>query len=242
MNTQYSQLQNLTKNLSILYVEDDIDFAENTLKVFKNFFNDIDIAHNGRDGLEKYLKSLNKDKKVYDIVISDIEMPYMNGIDLIKAIYKQNPHQIVIVISAYNNPEYLIEFINIGIKHFLLKPFELENILEVFNKIIQYIKNLEEDNSFILDKGLYYNFDRLELIYFKKIIKLTKKEILLLELLIQNRSRTIPYSEIYHSLWPDKIETISDKILNPIIFRFKKKIPIPIIKSVYGIGYKLVIE
>lgn len=232
-----NEIYNLTKNLTVLYVEDDDDLRNSTLPIFQKIFLNVDIAKDGKEGYSKYIDFKNKTNQYYDIVISDIEMPFMNGIELTKAIYKQNSNQTVIIISAYSDPKYLIEFINIGIKYFLLKPFELYEMIDVFKKVIDNM--LFSNNSIKLSNELYFNTDTLELCYKNSKIKLTKKEMLFIELLIKSKERVIPYDDIYYCLWDTDINTASTKTLNPLISRLKKKLPIPIIESIYGIGYRL---
>lgn len=118
-----------SQNLCVLYVEDDNILREEMSALFKPFFQTIDIAVDGIDGLEKYHNSK------YDIVITDINMPRMNGIDMIASIREIHPEQKIIAISAHNEPEILINLIENGVNSFILKPILLQNILSVFYPI-----------------------------------------------------------------------------------------------------------
>jgi len=128
------QLINTTKTLNILYVEDE---KYKSVELYKNYFNKIDVAVDGIDGLNKYLHYYKTNKKYYDIVISDLSMPKMNGIEMSKNILQKNPTQNIIIVSAHNESEQLEKLMNMGIIYYLRKPLELE----LFNDILLNIIN-----------------------------------------------------------------------------------------------------
>jgi len=127
MNLQ--QLKKLTQNMSVLYVEDDKTIMEQINSFLLKLFGRVDIALNGQEGLSKF-----KDNE-YDIVITDITMPVMNGIDMIKAIKATNDNQSIIVMSSHDKPEYTVPLINLGVDRFILKPFDIKIFLSVLSKV-----------------------------------------------------------------------------------------------------------
>ena len=132
---QAKSLKKLSKQLNVLYVEDDSSIRVNTHELFKQIFNKVDIAVDGVEGIESYKKYFLDNNCYYDIVITDILMPNMNGIDMSKAIHEINKNQKIVVISAHNEKEYLIDAINTNIDGFIQKPLELEQFIEVIRKI-----------------------------------------------------------------------------------------------------------
>ena len=112
-----------TKDLTLLYVEDDKIVRKQTHKFLLLLFKRVEIACDGEEALLMY-----KDEP-FDIVITDIVMPNMNGLELSKKIKDINIHQDIIVTSAYNDSDQLIEFINLHIRQFMLKPIEINNML-----------------------------------------------------------------------------------------------------------------
>jgi YesN/AraC family two-component response regulator len=96
-----------------------------TAELLSNFFEVIDLAHDGRHGMECY------EPGKYDIIITDINMPNMNGVQMVREIRKHDPKQWVIVISAHDESQYLIDLINAGVQQFLSKPLDLEEMLSV---------------------------------------------------------------------------------------------------------------
>ena len=134
-----------SKDLNILYAEDDAQLLQETSEALEDFFASADTAANGQIALAKYEEYYEKNSEYYDILITDIDMPLMNGLELIKAIHKINIEQNVIVISAYNDSPRLIELINIGITHFIMKPLspaQLMNVLYQSSKLVSNQKQL----------------------------------------------------------------------------------------------------
>ena len=131
-NIDLHTLLGKSKFIDVLYVEDEPTIRKDTADIFSNLFLKVDTAIDGVDGLEKYTQYYKENKKYYDIVISDIEMPNKNGLVLCEDIFEINPTQIIIIISAHNDSSYLIDLINKGISHFIQKPIELNNALKVF--------------------------------------------------------------------------------------------------------------
>ncbi|MBF0288754.1 MAG: response regulator [SAR324 cluster bacterium] len=128
------ELAQLTSDLKVLYVEDDEQLQIETAQLFSNFFHDLTSASNGQKGLELYQDAIFA-KKPFDIVISDIHMPVMNGIEMLGHIKRINRDQAAIVVSAHDDSNYLMEIINMGIDQFILKPLSLQNFLGVLQRV-----------------------------------------------------------------------------------------------------------
>jgi len=119
-----------TQQLTLLYVEDNIDALETTLLLLEDFFNNIIVAKNGEEGLEKFYEH------DIDLIITDINMPKLNGLDMIRKIRETDKEILVFVLSAYNESGFFIESIKLGVEGYLLKPIELEQFLGILNKIV----------------------------------------------------------------------------------------------------------
>ena len=126
---------NFMKEIRILYVEDDIDVRNVTCGMLDELFNFIDVATNGKEGWEKYQSSS------YDLVITDIKMPVMDGMEMINRIKSINSEQKIVVLSGYDEPDNLLNFINQGISNFLLKPFGPQKLFEILSPICKNISN-----------------------------------------------------------------------------------------------------
>ncbi|MCI4624727.1 MAG: response regulator [Candidatus Magnetoovum sp. WYHC-5] len=124
--------------MKVLYVEDEKVLREATRRLLFRFFKVVDTAENGEEGLIQY------ETGEYDIIISDICMPVLNGVDMVKKIKAKNEKQAVIVVSAHDDSHYLIDLINIGIDSFLLKPIKEQYLMSVLYKISSEIMYKQE--------------------------------------------------------------------------------------------------
>lgn len=125
------KLKKYAAECSVLYVEDDELIRTQTASFLGRFFSDIVLAEDGEIGLKKY-----KSRK-FDVVITDINMPNMNGIEMIGAIKEIEYEQKIIVTSAHNDSHYLMSLINLDVNRFVLKPFNNKQFLYVLYKIAE---------------------------------------------------------------------------------------------------------
>ncbi len=134
------ELKEAAQGISVLYVEDDRELRQNTARLLGSFFTAVNTAENGLEGLEMFRGSS------YDLIITDINMPLMNGVKMVREIKKENPRQIIIVISAHDETKYLLDLINLGVEHFVLKPLDLSLFLIVLEKAVKLarINRMEE--------------------------------------------------------------------------------------------------
>ena len=127
------RLKEIGMDLNLLIVEDDSILQQQFSIFLSRFFKTVDTANNGIEGWLKY-----EDTK-YDIIITDITMPVMNGIEFATKIRMSNETQNILVMSAHSDSDKLIELINIGIDGFLLKPLNLDNALRQLIKTSQVV-------------------------------------------------------------------------------------------------------
>ena len=149
--TRIKDLLPLSKTLTVLYVEDDVNIRENYSTIFKEVFKSMDACADGQEGLDTYKSGS------YDIVVTDINMPRMNGIEMIRNIYEINEEQIVIVTSAHDEARYLIELIDLGVSKFLVKPIDIAKLMNILLrtcKRIQETKELYEYQRHIEEESL----------------------------------------------------------------------------------------
>ena len=125
----YAKVLQYTKDLDVLYVEDDENLLEDTSEILEDYFNLLDTALNGAIALEKYNSFFEENGKYYDLVITDINMPVMDGEVLIKKIREILAEQPIIVISAHNETSRIIRLIQQNISNFILKPIEPVQLL-----------------------------------------------------------------------------------------------------------------
>lgn len=124
----------ISKTLKLLYVEDDEESRIPTLEMLRNFFIDISVAEDGQEALKLY----NKNK--FDLIISDINMPKLSGVEMLKEIRKTDSEIPVLIFSAHNEVKYFIETIKLGVDGYILKPLEFSQFILVIKKVLDKIK------------------------------------------------------------------------------------------------------
>lgn len=239
-----NELVTHTQNLSILFAEDHEELRVRTTEILNNIFKTVDVYDNGKDAFDKYVQYNEDNGKTYDIVLSDIRMPQMDGIKLTEEIYKIDPKQIIIILSAYDETKYLLELINLGIQQFIKKPVDYDELLQSFiNSSKKLKKNIEEDTlaqtEVTLDRNVIYSKDTKSISTNGENVYLTKFEIIFVELLIQSLGKIYSNEDIvlhYTSL----NEVIDSSNIRKLVSKLRKKLPENSIESIYGIGYKFI--
>jgi YesN/AraC family two-component response regulator len=140
MQSNLINLQKLTKTIKVLYVEDNTETRKEVLNMLEIFFNTILVAIDGEDGLEKYTKDID----TIDLIITDINMPNMDGLEMIRQIKVLKDDVSILVFSAYEDSHYLSKAIELHIDGFLLKPIMLENYMKIVEKVTTQIKIKKE--------------------------------------------------------------------------------------------------
>jgi len=132
------------QDITVLYVEDDKNTQEEVVFFLKKKVKKLFVANDGKEGFDQYLK--NKP----DLVITDINMPNLNGIEMSKLIINENENANILIITAYNDTHFLFEAITLKISHYLTKPLDLYLLLEIMASMAKDIK-LENHNSKIFN-------------------------------------------------------------------------------------------
>jgi len=123
-----------TKKLKLLYIENDLMVQESTLSVFKRFFQTIEVAVDDKDALQKYHSNS------FDLIITDINMPRLNGLEMIKEIRKIDKEISILIFSAYYETQYFIDSIKLGVDGYLIKPININQFIDVLLKTASKIK------------------------------------------------------------------------------------------------------
>ncbi|WP_294966567.1 response regulator [Sulfurimonas sp.] len=233
----FQTLKKISKNLNILYVEDDSALRKSTMRTLIKLFKVVDLAVDGKEGLALYNDFFLENNSYYDIVISDIHMPYLDGIAMSKEIFKINKKQKIIIISAYSDKKYLIDLINIGVESFMQKPLVLEEIFETLDRVCTDFRN---ENLVELGEG--YTFDGLLRALFldSQRINLSDKESKTIELLIKNKNTTFSSQDIFNYINYDQIDKeFSSDSIKSLFKRLRKKLPATLITNNPQMGYSI---
>ena len=223
---------NISSKIKVLYVEDDDIARENGIEYLENYFEIIYEASNALDALALY------NKHQPDIIITDIEMPKLNGLEFVERIRGKDSKTQIIITTAYSHKEYLFRAIELKLIKYLVKPI---NEKEFDTAISMCIENISQNNktSNIINISENTLFDSYNKTLFTdgELIKLRTKELELLSLLLKNKTRYVTYQEIENQIW---IESVMTKdALKTVIKNLKSKLPENSISNLSGTGYKI---
>lgn len=234
-------LEEYKKTLNILYIEDDKVLVSKIKLILQKNFKSIFVASNGEEAL-KIFKS-----NCINLIISDINMPRMDGLTFLKNLRKINNDISFIFLTAKQEVNTIIESIEYDISSYILKPIDLNNFFHIINKTLEkeYKKYINSEEKYLIKIDNNFSWNRQTKALFKNnvAIKLTKKELLLFELLLQYDDKICSISEIIYYLWEEELgqkDYISN--LKNIISRLRNKIPQIIIENIYGLGYRIKIS
>ena len=223
-------IRNKIRSMTALYVEDDDEVRIQSVKILKLFFDTVIECSNAKDGIDKF-----KSNKI-DIVFTDINMPNINGLEMIERIKSINPLIKVVIFSAYDEPKFFTKAINLAVDAYILKPFSTDDLLDVFKKIaVEY--EVKCKNLIHLNADFVWDRKKLGLFKDSNEVKLTKHEILLLKLLLDSKERVVSSLEIENELFDDDLS--DNKRIRNIISRLHKKIGYKLVENLYSQGYRI---
>jgi DNA-binding response OmpR family regulator len=218
------------KNIKVLYVEDDEVAKENGIEYLENFFEQIYEASDAIIALQLY------EKYQPDIIITDIQMPKLNGLEFVKRIRQKDKKTQIIIITAFCDKDYLLKAIELGLVKYLVKPVCEKEFEEALLLCVDSLENSQTNVIQLDDKTTFDMFNK-NLIINDEIIKLRTKELVFLELLLKNKNRYVSYSEIENFVWDDSVMT--KDALKTLVKNLKTKIPKNLILNLTNSGYKI---
>ncbi|MEA3554765.1 MAG: response regulator transcription factor [Campylobacterota bacterium] len=231
--TSSKELSKLLKEITILYVEDEKEARENISEILSKFSDNVLLATNGDEALKIF------NEKSVQLVVTDIEMPVMNGIKLIEKIRKDDVITPVIMLTAFASSDYLLKCANLNIQSYIVKPIEYKTLKEALYKVTEYLNltsnlylHISQELSYDKINGVLINHETQE-------IHLNKKEKALMNLLVEHKNKLVTYSQIEHAVWNDYDDVMTESALRTVIKNLRKKSDIKFIDNVAGLGYKI---
>jgi len=222
--------------VKVLYAEDEKELREVMSDILSLEIDDLYLADNGEKAYELY-----KSKKP-DIIISDINMPVMNGIEFIKKVRQRDHSTRVIMLTAHSELPYLLDSTELKLTKYLLKPVTGDALYEAIDMACSELQNFKVTNieKLSLDEEYSWDFKEKSLFCHKEEVHLTPKEKSVLALLFTNLNTTITYDMLIDEVWENSdiygVDSIKTMIKN-----LRRKLPKDTIKNVYGTGFKVVL-
>ncbi len=218
-------MQDILKTLKILIVEDEKRLAQLLKEAINDSFYKVIIAKDGTEGLKKY-KTFKP-----DIIITDIMMPKLDGLDMTIKIKEIDSNIPIIVLSAHSDKEKLLKAIDVGINKYFIKPFDPDEVIEHIKKLS--IK-IEKQKISILKDDFIFDNNTFSLHKNELLINLTKREKEFIYLLLKNKNSIVKTQTIKTSLWN---EEVNDERLRTFIKRLRIKTSKDLIENISGQGY-----
>jgi DNA-binding response OmpR family regulator len=218
----------------VLLCEDEADAREILGFYLDTIFDEVVVAQDGQEGLDAYKKSLETGEK-FDLVLTDLKMPNLDGMSMLEAIYAIDPKQNFIIVSAYRDEDKLHRSLNLRVLGYFLKPLNVDNIMEMLRKAKDEVLR-EKENLVEIAPHIRYNLSTQLLYRNGKVIKLSPQETQVLDILIRSRGTIVESDRFKKALWgtTDK----ADSTFRAIMKRLKDKLEEDdFVRSYKGKGY-----
>lgn len=224
----------------VLLVEDE-DVARKTLSFYLNtIFDEVITASDGNEASMIFRKNYDE-KKSFDLVLTDLKMPNKDGMAMIDEIRELVPNQRFIIVSAHKNEDDLLKLINLRVLGYFVKPLNIDNMMEMLKKAKDEVlaDNVGEQSN-LININSRYTYDRVnnKLYNENEIVKLSKKELDILMVLVDNLGEVVPVEKFKEIVWDD-INT-NDSAFRTVMKRLKDKVKEDdFIISHKGFGYTI---
>ena len=223
-------MSEILQKLTILIVEDENEIRKLMEEVMKSVFFEVYSAKNGDEGIKKFKKFAP------DLIVTDIAMPIMDGLDMAKMINEISPTTPIIALSAFSDKEKLLKAIEVGVDKYILKPVDMDELLLAIENIAR--SKFKNMNIIKITDELQYNPASKQLLCNDQEILLTKKEFSFIALLINKMGNLVLL--IKKNVWSD--ENVNDTAIRTFVKRVRDKIGQDVIKNIPGLGYKIEVK
>lgn len=218
--------------MKILITEDDAMIREGICAYLSEFNYEIIEARDGREALSKF------ESNKIDLVILDIQIPFINGLDVLRKIRKKS-NLPVLILTAFSDEEFKITAFSNLADGYIEKPFSLPVLKARIDALIT--KNYEKFEVFRY-KDLEINFSNFSAKINNAEAEISAKEIEVLKYLLLNEGRALTRKQILENVWKESENIPFDRVIDVYIKDLRKKFGLDCIKTIRNVGYKLEIK
>ena len=218
-------------NKKLLLLEDDIALNETVVDYFENLDYEIVSVFSGNDALDAIYENN------FDLLLLDVNVPDINGFEILKTIRKQDNTTPAIFITSLNSMADLESGYESGCDDYIRKPFALKELKLRVESILKREFFHISDTKVEVDSNIYYDTSNDILNIDGEEIQLNNKDAKLLKLFLQNKEKTLTHETIYDTLW-DYDEEVSESALRTYIKNLRKLLGKEKIVSIKKLGYR----
>ncbi len=222
--------------LRLLLIEDEPKTVQSLKSSLETNGFDVDIAYDGDIG------SMLARKNPYDVIISDIILPYKKGYEIVKEIRESGSSTPVILLTALSSLDEKLKGFDVGADDYLIKPFELKELIARIRVATRRTNSLHIAFKKLQFDDLEMNLDTKTVTRGDQAIPLTAREFGLLECLLKNQGRVLSKEELLDKVWQmdaDVTTNVVEVFMNLLRRKIDKDFPNKLIYTIYGMGYVL---
>jgi len=226
----------MNNKIKLLYAEDEYTTRQDHISYIKSRYDfDIYVANDGEKALELY----NKHKP--EIVMTDITMPKMTGLELIVEIRKISKWTKLIILTAHSDNDKLLQALESQVINYLVKPINRQKLKVSIDTALELLAPVVETDNYLITLGENATYNMHTQIYTHNLeqVKLTNYENRLLEYLCERKNAKVNCYDIFLHLWDDLDKEYSADSIRTLVKKLRKKLPTNILENIYGGFYRL---
>jgi len=220
--------------MNILIVEDEPKVASVIKQTLNEYQHQVDIAPDGLEGRKRALSN------EYDMIILDLILPYLNGIEVCKAVREENKKVPILMLTALGSTDDVVKGFDSGADDYLVKPFEFKELMARIKALTRRTNEIPEDTRILKVANLELNLDRKNARRDNVSIELTAKEFTLLKYFMVNAGKVMSRNQIARKVWEIDFDTgtnIVDVYVNFLRKKIDKKFEPKLLHTMIGMGY-----
>jgi DNA-binding response OmpR family regulator len=223
-----TKMNNIKKTITILIVEDEPRLLERLVRYVSIFCDTVYQATNGYEALEVYKKHSP------NIILTDINMPKLTGVEFIQEVRKRDEKCQIIILSAHTDTEDLLKVLPCKLVSYLVKPIKME---ELKSSLLKAIDKVSDNIQINLNNGYKWNTNTKSLFYNDILIPLSSYEVAFVDCLVSNLNESISYEDIHYYIY--SFDEYSQDAIFTIAKRIRKKTKKEFIQSSFKFGYRI---
>lgn len=219
--------------MKVLLIEDNIQIAANIVRFLALQNINCDTIQDGKKWLDRALSSF------YDVIILDVNLPSMNGIDILKTMREKQKDTQILMLTSNARQKDIVDALNFWADDYMTKPFDFEELVARLHSLNR--RNFKNKSNIInFWKKYIINLEKVELLKLGESVKLSPLEFNLIKYLTQNIWRTISRQELYEKVWWEfDGDMMFSKTVDVYIWYLRKKLDPEIIQTVKWVWYKI---